>query len=190
MNQQPKIIFMIGVPMSGKSTFISKITNIHEYVVLSTDNIIQNIADEHGITYNQAWGPYIKGATKKFNYDFAQALKENKNIIIDQTNLSASSRRKKLSIVPQHYDKIAVVLDTPSWEELYERNEKREGKRIPYSVLKSMIDNFDYYNVGISGRHGYNAVYYGKLEDYVSLDDDTKTPDRMFTTSNRYVSAT
>lgn len=136
----PQIILLVGVPLSGKSTYIHSLENKDDFVILSTDDIIQTLADRHQSTYNAMWEKYIDWAWQEFNIQFKEALKAKKNIIIDQTNLTCKSRRRKLTQVPKCYTKVGIQFEIPSWEELYKRNEQRYGKHMSYKVLKGMID--------------------------------------------------
>ena len=41
------------------------------------------------------------------------SLKNKKNIILDQTNLSRKSRLEKLKLVPKDYEKVCIFFMTP-----------------------------------------------------------------------------
>jgi len=66
----------------------------------------------------------------------------NKDVIWDQTNLTAKSRAAKLKMLPDYY-KIAVVFKTPDAEEHARRLASRPGKSIPEGVLRSMAANLE-----------------------------------------------
>ncbi len=137
----PTLYMLVGVPGSGKSTYIK---NNNLGVVLSTDDFIERVADSQNSTYNDVFKSNIKTATSVMNEMLKTAVAEERNIVWDQTNLTVSSRKNKLSRIPDTYKKIAVVFPTPNNEELQRRLNSRPGKTIPYHIMKSMINNLQY----------------------------------------------
>jgi predicted kinase len=110
--------------------------------VLSTDNYIERVASEHNKTYNDVFENYISEATEFMWEQLKFAIFENRNMIIDQTNLTRKTRKQKLSRIPESYHKTAVYFQL-SLKEALERNKQREGKTIPESVLKTMYYSFE-----------------------------------------------
>jgi predicted kinase len=132
-----KLYMLIGVPGSGKSTWIAGQDWTRDCVLVSTDKLIDIEAGRQGKTYNEVFSSYIDTATKLMNDDVREAVAEGKDIIWDQTNTSRKSRKAKLAMVPGYY-KIAVVFATPEKEEWQRRINSRPGKMIPEGVLKAM----------------------------------------------------
>lgn len=139
----PKVYMMIGVPGSGKSTWINNQSWTHECVLVSTDKLIEIEAGRQGKTYNGVFHDYIKEATRLMEEDIRLAVEAGKDIIWDQTNTSRKSRKAKLALVPGYY-KIAVVFDTPPTEEWERRLANRPGKIIPKGALTAMLDGFEF----------------------------------------------
>lgn len=141
-----ELIMMCGIPCAGKSTYIRNgIENtdvFDEYVILSTDNYIEEYARQNNMTYNEAFEDAIEEATCKMYQDLDLAIQRGKSIIWDQTNVSRKSRMKKLKKVPTTYTKTAVVLPI-SLEEAIIRNSQRANKFIPRSVLHRMYHQFE-----------------------------------------------
>ena len=141
----PELVMLCGIPCSGKSTYVNELRD-YEYwknaVVLSTDNYIEEQAKRLGMTYNQVFQDCIDEATRQLEMSFARAKDEGKKIIWDQTNLSIKTRKKKLIKVPSIY-KRTVVWFRVDLEEALKRNETREGKFIPESILKRMYYQFE-----------------------------------------------
>ena len=137
---------LIGLPGSGKSTFIQHLNNSN-YVVLSTDNILTEWGAEKGLNYNEAFKKFpFKQVEAEFKRRYKAALKDKKDIILDQTNLTQKSRTRKLTQVPIEYQKIGIVFKINK-EELDRRLKKRaieEGKSIPEHVMKQMAASFSY----------------------------------------------
>lgn len=132
----PTLYMLIGVPGSGKTTWIKN--NKHDAVVASTDLYIERYAMKTGKTYNDMFKELISVATDQMNKDVAYAVQSNKDIIWDQTNLTAKSRKSKLSKIPKNYRKVAVYFPVPP--DLRDRLASRPGKTIPDPVILSMIN--------------------------------------------------
>lgn len=138
----PTLYMLVGVPGSGKSTWVSNQNWTGDCTVVSSDRFIDDEAARLGKTYNDIFNDYVKIATKLMENHVAVAQANNLNIIWDQTNVSAKSRAKKLAMLP-NYEKIAVVFKTPDEAELTRRLASRPGKSIPDIAMRSMIDNFE-----------------------------------------------
>lgn len=135
---------LCGIPTSGKSTYLVKHLlelECFDYTVLSTDSYIENRAMENNLTYNEVFEEFIKPAQKRLDFDLEHAVRGSRNIIWDQTNLTAKTRKSKLSRIPSNYHKVAVWFDI-SLEDAMIRNQQRPGKVIPGSVLKRMFYTF------------------------------------------------
>jgi predicted kinase len=129
---------LIGVPASGKSTWREQYEGTA--AVISTDDIIEQTAAASGRTYNDAFKKNIKFATEIANAKAKHAFATDEDVIWDQTNLTAKSRKPKLALVPEHYEKIAVVFLTPDEAE-WQRRLDRPGKSIPQNILMGMRDS-------------------------------------------------
>jgi predicted kinase len=133
----PKVYMLIGVPGSGKSTWIGSQDWAGDCVLVSTDKLVELEAGRQGKTYNQVFSSYIDTATELMNDDVREAVAAGKDIIWDQTNTGRKSRKAKLAMAPG-YHKIAVVFATPEEDEWQRRLASRPGKSIPDAVLKAM----------------------------------------------------
>lgn len=138
---QPEVIFLIGIPTSGKSTFSSN-PKYSKYVRVSSDDILQEIAKERQQSYNTVFKGNIRFAQIAMMKVFRKAIEDGKSIIIDQTNLTKKSRREKIKLIPPHYKKTAVyfIVDL---ETALKRNTQRPGKVIPPEVLERMIKEYE-----------------------------------------------
>jgi predicted kinase len=134
----PNLYMLIGVPGSGKSTWIKNQNFDSNVVIISTDDIIERHAQAQGLTYSEVFQNEIKAATAEMNRNLADAIAKNKDIVWDQTNLTAKSRKPKLSQIPNTYEKHAVFFKTPDEQELKRRLASRPGKTIPANVVLGM----------------------------------------------------
>jgi predicted kinase len=146
METKPKIYVCIGAPCSGKSTWINKFlaSQKEDFVVISSDNIIEDLSAAEGLNYSQGWQKFIGRATAMMKADFREAVNNNRNIIYDQTNMGSKKRKSIISGL-DNYEKIAVVFDCDT-KTLFERNRKRaqtSGKFVPEDVILNMLKSFD-----------------------------------------------
>ena len=133
---------LIGVPASGKSTWVKNQDWAKDCVVVSTDEFVEDYAKEVGATYNDVFDDYMPTAVKLMAEKVERAREQGKDIIWDQTSMSIKSRKRKFNML-RDYEHIAVVFKTPEADELKRRLDSRPGKNIPDHVMKSMMDNYD-----------------------------------------------
>lgn len=143
---RPNLYMLIGLPGVGKSTFLSPLSNYgYRPIVASTDFFIDLSAKLRHKTYNEVFEDTIKDAEKAMYEIVMAAVKNDQDIIWDQTNLNRKTRAKKLIMIPDHYRKVAIFFKTP--DDIDERLEKRaitEGKSIPGKVFLSMAASLEY----------------------------------------------
>src|SRR6478735_9172428 len=90
---------LVGLPGSGKTTWIKNYQWVRPTRVLASDTIIENVASQYGYTYDQVFKELISFADKVFWCGLREACAYGTDIIVDRTNLSLSSRKKVLDIV-------------------------------------------------------------------------------------------
>lgn len=138
----PKCYQLVGVPGSGKSTWIKTQEWAQNIPVVSTDRFVEAYAKEQGKTYSDVFEEYMPIAVKLMANQAAICQANNLDVIWDQTSTTIASRKRKFNALP-NYEHIAVVFKTPNTEELVKRLASRPGKIIPDQVLHDMIDNFE-----------------------------------------------
>lgn len=132
---------LIGPAGVGKSTCRSKF-NKGEVFISRDDILMETYPDK---SYDQAWkdqdSQYIDC---KLTQRFIDCINDNKDIVVDMTNLSRKSRKKFLSQVPKSYKKKAHVFICDG-NELLQRVKDRgiaSGKNIGSDVILNMMRGF------------------------------------------------
>lgn len=142
MTKRPDLYMLVGLPGSGKSTWVNHHHNNHpQMVVLSTDNYIEQVSEMRDQTYNEVFNEVFDRAESALEDDLRIAVEDEQDIIWDQTNLTVKTRRRKLAKIPDSYRKIAVIFTT-SEDTLNRRLACRTGKGISNNVIKSMRDSY------------------------------------------------
>jgi len=155
----PCYVMMVGAPGSGKSTFIKKfVANItDQFIVASTDDLIEEAAKKMGLTYSQAWDKVNQKTIKKqMDANIAAAIHARKTIFHDQTNMGSKKRSSQLAIVPESYFKICLdfTVDDKVLKERLDVRAKQTGKIIPPFVLKNMLNSY----VAPSKNEGFDLI--------------------------------
>jgi predicted kinase len=138
-----KLVIMMGLPNSGKSTVAAKMDG----VVFSGDDYLEKLAREQSkdkeLTYNQAflycqdhkidwWGACLKAAAK------AMRSGEHDTIIVDGTHMSKKSRRKVMNILKVKEAEVVLVIR----DAFPMIHNQRVGKIIRKDVYKRMVGGF------------------------------------------------
>jgi len=140
----PKCYQLIGVPGSGKSTWVANQDWAKDCCIVSTDYWVEEEAKRVGKTYSEIFTDYMPRAVELMAANVVSAREMGNDIIWDQTSTTVASRRRKFNMLPDYYH-IAVVFKTPEQDELMRRLVSRweSGKIIPEHVIASMIANWE-----------------------------------------------
>lgn len=132
---------MVGIPGVGKSTIVKGLQGS----LISTDAFIDDMASKLNMTYDELFQREIKNATRSMKARFKSCIKERKDMVHDQTNLSVSKRKSFLDQLPKGYWKVCYEIISPNSDEdiaeWHRRLANRPGKTIPMSVLEDMRRN-------------------------------------------------
>src|ERR1700727_1282811 len=100
---QPFILFTVGLPCAGKSTFITSelIPYMAEHSlyadILSYDDIIQHVSNVTRKSYNEVYKDIIQEAQSVIDDRIALSSYMKMNIIVDQYNLTKRVRKYKIA---------------------------------------------------------------------------------------------
>ncbi len=141
------ITLLVGLPSSGKSTkarYLKEQNPDSGVVIISRDDTLMEYSNNE--TYNEVFlrlgKEEHKEIDKKIQQDFQGALRDQKDIVIDMTNMSKKSRKKWLhdSKLKGYFKKCIVFLE--SKDTCLGRNTK--DKKIPEEVYDNMMQRFVY----------------------------------------------
>ena len=138
----PKCYQLIGVPASGKSTWIKDQDWMLGLTVVSTDAFVEDYAIAQGKTYTQVFEEYMPTAIGLMAEQVVFAREHDHTVVWDQTSTTVKSRARKFRMLPD-YEHVAVVFRTPNLDVLKERLASRPGKEVPWEVVQGMIDNWE-----------------------------------------------
>jgi len=144
-----KLYVLVGVPGSGKSTWVKSQLWTNDCVIVSTDHFVENYARDTGQSYSDVFQEYMPTVVN--------AREQKKDIIWDQTSTSIATRAKKFRMLPEYY-KIAVVFKTPPTAELQRRLASRPGKNIPWEVVSNMAQQLEAEPPTI--EEGFDEIWY------------------------------
>lgn len=150
---------MVGVPASGKSTWIKNQVWAKDIPVVSTDRFVEEYAKEQGKTYSEVFQEYMPIAVKLMANQALICQANNKDIIWDQTSTTVATRAKKIRMLPEYY-KIAVVMKTPPTSMLQQRLASRPGKDIPWEIVSNMAQQLEAEPPTL--EEGFNEIWYAQ----------------------------
>lgn len=151
----PKCYQLVGVPGSGKSTWVSTQDWTMPCAHISTDKWVEIYAKEVGRTYSEVFTDFMPTAVDLMAKEVVVAREAGRDIIWDQTSTTVKSRAKKFAMLPDYYH-IAVVFRTPEHKELMRRLMSRPGKEIPDHVIASMIASWE----DPTEEEGFKEIWY------------------------------
>lgn len=147
---KPTCVLLIGPPCSGKSTYreeiIEQMSRLGRVpIIISSDDYIEDLARELGVTYSQAFGKAdFKAINRDISKTLGDAIADRREIIHDRTNMTLKSRNKVLARLSKDYQRIAVDFQIPRdvLEMRLEERAAKTGKSISAVIVDDMISTY------------------------------------------------
>lgn len=139
-----KLYVLSGLPYAGKSTYIKTLLKeCPDAYVYTLDTHLHVYAKEHNLSYNEAYYEFRNEAKRICELELEEAIAKRRDIILDQTNLSKSARRKRVARFGKHYTKVSITLICNDKEEITRRRNSRNQQYISDSVYESLAKTFE-----------------------------------------------
>lgn len=125
-----KLIMMVGLPASGKSTKAKELSEQYNAVVLSSDQLREELFND--INFQGDNVKLFEELHKRAN----QHLTEGYNVILDATN---TNRKRRMHLIKNEIkadEYTCYYMNTPIGECLY--NDGKRGRQVGYEVINKM----------------------------------------------------
>jgi predicted kinase len=153
----PKCYQLVGVPGSGKTTWVESQIWAKDCAYISTDVFVERFARRMAKSYSEVFNDVMPRCIRLMMRAVRKAQLQRRDIIWDQTSTSIISRIKKFNALPD-YDHIAVVFPTPEKSELERRLASRSGKTISIQIVEQMA--FDLEMEPPTQDEGFAEIWY------------------------------
>ena len=146
-----KLIIMVGLSGSGKSTIAKELAKKENAIIVSSDEIREELSFYEDQSRNEE-------VFKIFNKRIKDGLHNGKNIIADATNITIRSRKQIIEIGKRENAYIISYIVAKRFYDCYFDNLKREHP-VPELVLRKQIMRFQipFY------EEGFNEIIIDKL---------------------------
>jgi predicted kinase len=140
----PYVVLLIGLPLSGKDTFLKQLKMTNPLIV-SRDAIILNQADN--LSYNEAYRKIPSKLVDKIFYKQLRLAAENKqSVFINITHLTIKKRARSIQYFKNTHTIIGIQFPLISEQEFQIRNNKRvseESKFISEKVFHELVSLYE-----------------------------------------------
>ena len=139
---------LVGLPGSGKSTAAGRLaatirSHGQAVEIVGTDAFLDAEARRRGLSYAAVFAEAYKAAERRMWEQAREAIRDERSVIWDQTNLTVKARSRRQRLFPEEYLRIAAVMPTPD-HEAWERNLSRPpGRAVPRSAFDRMRAQFE-----------------------------------------------
>ena len=130
----------VGLPGSGKSTYVKNFIKDKDIEYLSSDSLraVYGKSEE-----DQTVTPLVFGHIKRKVDEF---LKDGKNVLVDATSVNRKERSDYINTAKKYGAKVVVIVFKMDRQGLIERNKKRGeqgGRVVPTFVIDKMLNKFE-----------------------------------------------
>ena len=145
-----KLIMLIGIPGSGKTTYSKDLSKEYNAKVISSDKVRQTYI---GIDESEVFPTVYRLCVEE--------LDNGCNVILDATHITPKVRKRTFDALDQFgiiYEKVAVYIDTPVEEcirRVENRNKNPEELFLPLEVIESYGKNI----IAPTKEEGFEEIY-------------------------------
>ena len=130
----------VGLPGSGKSTYVKNFIKDKEIEYLSSDSLraVYGKSEE-----DQTVTPLVFGHIKRKVDEF---LKDDKNVLVDATSVNRKERSDYINTAKKYGAKVVAIVFKMDRQGLIDRNKKRGeqgGRVVPDWVIDKMLAKFE-----------------------------------------------
>ena len=130
----------VGLPGSGKSTYVKNFIKDKEIEYLSSDSLraVYGKSEE-----DQTVTPLVFGHIKRKVDEF---LKDGKNVLVDATSVNRKERSDYINTAKKYGAKVVAIVFKMDRQGLIDRNKKRGeqgGRVVPDCVIDKMLAKFE-----------------------------------------------
>ena len=134
MVENKSVYMMVGIPGSGKSTWIRQ-NRVDDWVVISPDQILEE-------RYGYEWTPERAAEAWAESYQrFGALLLEDKTMVWDATFTSPMMRSAILHIAKGIGYRVKAIFCKTNIDLCLSRNLKRDREPVPESTIRRMADS-------------------------------------------------
>lgn len=134
-----KVIYMVGLPGSGKSHFAERLARKEKAILLSSDEIRKELFGDEN---KQKSRIMYRVLYERLNEHVANG----QSVVVDATNIERERRMFSLSKLPSHVEKICYYMDTP-YDICVERNQNRK-RTVEARIVEKMRKNLEFPMLG------------------------------------------
>ena len=141
----------VGLPGSGKSTYVKNFIKDKDVEYLSSDSLraVYGKSEE-----DQTVTPLVFGHIKRKVDEF---LKDGKNVLVDATSVNRKERSDYINTAKKYGAKVVAIVFKMDRQGLIDRNKKRGeqgGREVPTFVIDKMLNKFEEPSYGESTAYG------------------------------------